>query len=294
MSFLFKFLFSKLKCASNPNSLESLLNNPNTTDQEKEIIKSEINKEHQPGIIFSRLPMIYKSQISNNWDGLKLGLLFNPNGFFNLDYSYFFQRIKKKLQHKYELGANCFLPTSQDGSTGVMLVGRKEGYDTLSLQTHINITPKDKIAIISQYPNSSIEHYAYTAAISHDFDRINIAAKVGNAVPSSISAVSCLYRNLFFGVEAFKYPGEYKLGYNYSLFLKQGPRNRLGFIFGYMVTLPGMFADLCYKINDQFNFGVNWMKAVNPMVGGAVTDASIVSIFYITNRMEVSIMELLI
>ena len=107
-------------------------------------------------------------------------------------------------------------------------------------------------------------------------------------------ALPILYRNLFFGVEAFKYPGEYKLGYNYSLFLKQGPRNRLGFIFGYMVTLPGMFADLCYKINDQFNFGVNWMKAVNPMVGGAVTDASIVSIFYITNRMEVSIMELLI
>lgn len=278
MSF-FKYLLPKVKCGTNNDDINSMLNNPYASEEEKNQIRNELNKqEHQPGINFSRLSMIYKNQIANNWNGLKFSFLFNPNQLFNIDYSLFLQRSKKKFQHLMEIAATCFIPTHITPSSGVMLVGRRDNPEALSLQSHINLSDKDKIALLMQYPNNQIENAMHIIEISHDFKRMNVAAKISNSEPFSLSSIACLYRNLFVGIEAYKYPNEYSLGYNYSLFYKQGIRNRLGFVLSYLSNVPGTFCDICFRVNEKFNISCNFLRAFNPMVG-QINNGAIVNIF---------------
>ena len=129
-----------------------------------------------------------------------------------------------------------------------------------------------------QYPNNQMENAMHTIEISHDFKRMNVAAKISNSEPFSLSSIACLYRNLFVGIEAYKYPNEYSLGYNYSLFYKQGIRNRLGFVLSYLSNVPGTFCDICFRVNEKFNVSCNFLRAFNPMVG-QINNGAIVNIF---------------
>lgn len=283
-----KSFLSIIKCVSKDDEFSSLLDNPYASEEEKASIKQEINnQEHQPGIPFSRLASVYSNNNDEKWDGLKFCLNFKPNQLFSMDYSTIIEKGKSIFKN-IQTGCMCFIPTNQ--SNGIMFVGRKDPPSSLVLQSHFILSNTDKIAVIAQYPKDDMSQALYSAEYSHDFDRVNAALKCSTVDPFSVSAITSIYRNVFLGIEAYKIPEEFNLGYNYSFWLKSGTRNPLGISFNYLTTLPGLMCDITYRFNNSFNIFLSGSYSWNPMIVqlGSTPSSGKISSTYTNDYFEIN------
>lgn len=284
-----KSFFTKIKCIAKQDEFSSLLDNPYASDEEKASIKREINlQEHQPSLPFSRLTSIYTHHIEEKWDGLRFCLNFKPNQLFSMDYSMVIEKGKNPFNN-IQTGCMCFIPTNQ--SNGIMFIGRKDPPSSLVLQSHFILSPIDKIVAIAQYPKDDISQSLYSVEYSHDFDRLTAAVKCSTVDPLSVSAITSVYRNVFLGVEAYKIPNEYKIGYNYAFWLKNGIRNPLGISVNYLSTLPGLMCDISYRLNNNFNIFLSGNYSWNPMLAqlGNPPTAGKISSTYSNDNYEVNV-----
>lgn len=268
MSKVFKYFFSKLKCL------------PQQSDPNYRVSQQE-NPDFQPNISFAKLPMLFKTPLDEEWNGIKFGLGFKPSSFFNLDYSMILSK-KKKLKDTILASCMCFLPLNPSGNKGAVLVGRKGPQKSNVFQYQFLLNERNKISVLEQHQDDTLERTVFTTEFSHDFNRSNVSFKYSNVEPISINAITSLYKNLFVGIEAYKYPGEFYFGYNYALYLKNTLNNKLGATLSYFTTLPGFFVNLSYAVSQQFTIFGSLTHNRNQMIeqmGQEKTDIRVGSSF---------------
>lgn len=323
MSIIFQG-FKKL-FVSDSNKINNINECKNNNDEASDKNSSENNKNYStnysPEISFTRLPMMYRSEpFSENWNGLKLSLDFKPTQFFSLDYSLNIEK-NKKLFNNYALNCSSYIPFSiYNLPMNLILIGNKAPSRVFNFQSHLMLGQKDKLTIVSNNEpkdnsimfnvdnniNSNDENLSinkdknneidnkYSVEYTHEFSNGNIGLKVTNLEPNSINFLYSIYHNFFFGMEFFKNQNNQEkyhfLKANYGLFLKQTPKNKFGFSFNYISTLPGAIFNCCYQINNNFKLYLNTLFNKNELLlklGQEKFTAS-VSSYYKNNFIEMN------
>lgn len=287
----FQSFITSINPFPNIKQLSSYLNNKGVKEEEKDQIINEYNTSvNQPLINYSGLNKVFKSPMEDIFSGVKVFLNLTPNDYFHLNYNCSLQKNGiKNLIKDYALNLISFFPRTGalNPNDGTLFVGRKEGKSLLLQSNTIFNNTKDKIVFTLQHQNEKLDQSIYQTEYSHDFDRLNFSMKISNAEPFSFSTVSPIYKNLFLGIEAYKQPNEFKLGYNYSLFLKNAFKNKFGFVMNYLGKLNMMMLDACYKVNNKLNIGFNMIKTKNEnflmmqMQGGLGNEKKIVRKIYL-------------
>jgi hypothetical protein len=290
MSGVFKYFFKKIHSTIFENKNDDVyykLNDPNVSEEEKTYLKSTLNQtEHQPSLTFSVIDNIYKTQLDESWKGLKFQYQFTPNTYFNMDYSLLIEKKRKQQKLVNDIfknintSVNCTIPLNDDSTKIAHIMGSKTQPEMVSLQSHIILSDKDKLILAALYGDKEIEKGMFRAEYTKAFDRMNISVKVSNIEPTSISSLANVYKNLFVGVEAYKFQ-DFRFGYNYGLLFKEGPRNKLGVSVLYSSILQKLSTDMKYNINDTFYLGYNYYRGIDIMTGLRNSNHLIVSIIYI-------------
>ena len=265
MSFFIKSFFKKLKCISLKEETEIPYN-----------INNNEKDDFQPGINFSRITSLYRGAMEDNWNGIKFNLSFKPNQFYNLDYSLYIQKGKNILRN-LSLNTSCFIPNDLNNNSGILLIGKKELPESVLFQSHIFISDKERLELLTQMPKKDFSNNIYSFEYVREFNRLNASIKLSSEL-FSISTITSLYKNLFCGVEAYKNQDNFSIGYNYTLFNKITDKNKFGFAFNYFSGLPGYIIDFCYKINNKLTLFLNYAKNNNVLIqqlGGQKSDSKI-------------------
>ena len=317
-------------------------NNSNNSSKKRDEIAA-VSKYESPDISANKLPLVYRSEIHENWNGIKVEFCFQPTQLFSVDYSFLVKKGRKKYNFN-SMGANCFLPLSANNSSGLLLLGKKEPVEASNFQGHLIFSEKDKITFVSQtkkkvkerkeeknageipgafgeeneaeglvahpfvgsllkfegengasggkYKKGSLKKrdnncrdILYTKRISgliektdnvysveytHEFNSSNISLKYSNTESPSLSYMTSLYKNFFFGIELFKEKNQNKLKCNYSLYLKNQGRppgiKNLGFSLTYLNLIPGVVFNANWNLHANLRLNFNSVYNKNSLI----------------------------
>ncbi len=216
-AYLFKNSFRKMKCEveedlnlpkeveeeiSGDEELQKALNDPGLSDEERRMIRKQLRQQSIQPPQFSKMDNFCKVCLEDDkWTGLRGILEWTPNNLNKIEYTLILDNLQMKMNN-YKVNLMSIVPYSDHSQSGAFLIGRKCS-KVKALQGFFNITETSKIHLVSQHPKPDMSQGYYSAEYVHDFERLNLTLKMSN-MDSSVSLISPIYKNVFFGFEAAK------------------------------------------------------------------------------------------
>jgi hypothetical protein len=134
--------------------------------------KKMLRKEKTQPVNFKNLNQKAKPQGDDEkWDGMRLTLDWNPSPMWKMEYQGCIDHTLKFKSPK--VSTMHFVQDQSNKYRGAAFIGRYEvATQSQNLQAHINLTKRNKISLIAQYPKPDMRQGFYCLEWNWEFNRI--------------------------------------------------------------------------------------------------------------------------
>jgi hypothetical protein len=182
--------------------LQQILTDP-TIDPEmyKQIMNETKNIGIQP-LKFGQMHSQIKNDIEEQtWSGLRVKMNWKPTNMFNSELDILLNN-NQKTKGQYKISAQTVVPDKTNGERGLIFFGRNDNGERMMLQSHINLSGKDKILLAANYIKPDQNQGIYEFEYERKFDRLLTGVKYTSNGMYSLTGVSTVAKNVFIGMEA--------------------------------------------------------------------------------------------
>ena len=157
-------------------------------------------KEKTQPVPFKNLNQKAKPQGDDErWDGLRLTLDWNPSPMWKMEYQGCIDHTMKFKSPK--ISTMHFVQDQTNKYRGAAFIGRYEiATQSQSLQAHINVSKRNKISVIAQYPKPDMKQGFYCLEYSWELNRI-VGGVRYSTNDTSVSLVTNVLPYTFVGFE---------------------------------------------------------------------------------------------